>query len=82
MPRLRAKNDIDLLFPHDHGVVFKIRRIHELPEDYKELELIQERTDRLHPSGRLEVQDTVYLAVDRAGYQEYYEICAVTGMRA
>ena len=80
MSRLRARNDIDLLLPHDPKVVFKIRRIHQLPEDYEALEYLQERTDQMNPTGRLEVRDTVYLAVDRAGYQEYYELCAVAGV--
>lgn len=52
MSRLRARNDIDLLLPHDPGVVFKIRRIHELPDDYEALEYLQERTDQMNPKRR------------------------------
>lgn len=80
MPRLRAVNTIDLLFPGDFNTVHKIRRLRELPPDYDELPFLHERTDKINSTGRLEIQDTIILVIERPGFQDYYEIYAIKGM--
>lgn len=80
MPRLRAVNTIDLLFPGDYSTTHKIRRLRELPSDYDELPFLHERTDKINPTGRMEIHDTIILVIERPGFQDYYEICAVKGI--
>lgn len=80
MPIFKAVNKIDLLFPGDFNTVHKIRRLRELPEDYDELPFLHERTDKMEPTGRLEIQDTIILVIERPGFHDYYEICAIKGM--
>jgi len=79
MPVFRAANQIDLLFPAREDQVHQIRKLGKLPDDYDDLPYLHQRTDRVRVTGRLEVQDRVILVVDRAGWQDIYEICCLRG---
>lgn len=79
MPSFRAVNQVELLFPTSTGIVHRVRKIDELPEDYLGLPLLQDRKDKMKATGRLEVQDTVYLVIERPGFEEFYCIKAVQG---
>lgn len=80
MPTFRAINKVDLLLPGSLGVVYKIRKLKELPDDYEDLEYLHERTDLTKATGHLEIQDKVILVIDRAGWQDIYEVCCVRGV--
>jgi hypothetical protein len=79
MPVFRAANQVDLLFPSREDHVHHIRKLEKLPGDYDELPYLHQRTDLIKVTGRLEVQDRVVLVVDRAGWQDVYEICCLRG---
>lgn len=72
MSRFKALNILILLLPPPEGVNL-IRRLDTIPPDFDGLPWIHKRTDKKY-SGHLEVQDTVILMIEMAGYQEIYEI--------
>lgn len=72
MPRFKAVNILILLLPGQEGIN-KVRRLDTIPPDFDDLPWIHERTDKKY-SGYLEVQDTVILMIEMAGYHEIYEI--------
>ncbi len=67
------------MFPAREDQIHKIRKLESLPEGYDDLPYLHQRTDLVRVTGRLEVQDRVILVVDRAGWQDVYEICCVRG---
>lgn len=79
MPTFRAANQVDLLFPSREDQVHHIRKLEKLPEDYADLPYLHQRTDLVKVTGRLEVQDRVVLVVDRAGWQDIYEVSCLRG---
>lgn len=79
MPLFRAANQVDLLFPARDDQVHHIRKLKKLPGDFGELEDIRDRTDLIRNTGRLEVQDRVILVIERAGWQDIYEVSCLRG---
>ncbi len=79
MPTFRAANQVDLLFPAREDQVNHIRKLEKLPGDFDDLVDIRDRTDLRNPTGKLEVQDRVILVIERAGWQDVYEVCCLRG---
>jgi hypothetical protein len=73
MCRFKAVNILTLLLPNQEGRINKVRKLDTIPPDFDDLPWIHKRADRKY-TGHLEVQDTVILMIEMAGYHEVYEI--------
>ncbi len=74
MPEFKAVNQMSFLFPNENGLVHKIIKLEEKPENFENLTWFCERSDKLFPCPNMTVQDVVFMLIEHNGLKEYFEI--------